>query len=58
MNGNDKAGMVKLRNKYMEEQVEAQSEGRTIPPFQQWVESKKKKDKLASLSMQPSNVVR
>lgn len=58
MNNNDKAGMVELRNKYMEEQVEAQSEGRTIPPFVQWVEAKKKKDKLATLSMQPSNMVR
>lgn len=58
MNGNKREGLIQLRNRYTQAQVEAQTEGRTLPPFQQWVEQQRKQQKLASLSMQPSGVVR
>lgn len=58
MNGNNGSGLVELRNKYTQEQISAQEEGRTLPPFAQWVEAQKKQAKLASLSMEPSWVVR
>lgn len=50
MNGDNQAGLVELRNRYMQELIAAQEEGRTLPPFGQWISEQKNQAKLASLA--------